>query len=114
MAWAAAGKDAGFTPQFLLEEAQRLARYPASLLAEIQLREPVDLKTCKQAWLTALADAHALFERLPAEEVGCLYLDANRQPVTPHPGTPEFSRLTRHFGSVRGAWPVISDQTPEH
>jgi len=30
MAWVACGKDAGFTPQFLLEEAQRLAHYHAA------------------------------------------------------------------------------------
>lgn len=107
LAWAAAGKDAGFTPQFLLEEAQRLAHYPASLLAEIQLREPVDLKDCKKAWLAALAEARLLLNQLPAEEVGCLYLDARRQPVTPNPTSPEFACLTRHFGSVRGAWPAI-------
>jgi len=107
LAWAAAGKDAGFTPQFLLEEAQRLAHYPAARLAEIQLREPLDLKTCKKAWLTALADADALFNKLPAEEVGCLYLDANHQPVTPDPAAAGFSTLRRHYGSVRGAWPVI-------
>ena len=107
LAWAAAGKDAGFTPQFLLEEAQRLAHYPAARLAEIQLREPLDLKTCKKAWLTALADANALLNKLPAEEVGCLYLDARGKPVTPDPAAADFSTLRRHYGSVRGAWPVI-------
>ena len=43
LAWAACGKDIGYTPQFLIEEAQRLAHYPASLLADLALREPVDL-----------------------------------------------------------------------
>lgn len=109
LAWSAAGKDAGLTPQFLLEEAQRLAHYPASRLAEIQLREPVDLKVCKKAWLAALAEANALLERLPAGEVGCLYLDEHLHPVTPNPGAPEFQKLTRHFGSVRGAWPAVSN-----
>jgi len=32
LAWAACGKDSGFTPQFLIEEAQRLAHYPAARL----------------------------------------------------------------------------------
>jgi len=107
LAWAAAGKDAGLTPQFILEEAHRLAHYPASLLAEIQLQKPVDLKACKKLWLAALAEANALLEQLPAEEVGCLYLDAKHQPVTPNPRSPEFPKLIRHFGTVRGAWPAI-------
>jgi hypothetical protein len=107
LAWAACGKDAGYTPQFILEEAQRMAHYPASLLNSLQLREPVDLVECKKRWLDALRDAHNLFSRLPADEVGCLYLDAQGKPVTPDPASPEFRVLRRHFGSVRGAWPVV-------
>ena len=105
LAWAACGKDSGFTPQFLIEEAQRLAHYPAARLNALLLREPVDLTECKRQWLEALAGAGALFPKLPPEEVGCLYLDANGEGVTPNPASTEFSRLRRHFGCVRGAWP---------
>jgi hypothetical protein len=109
LAWAACGKDTGYTPQFLIEEAQRLAHYPASLLADLALREPVDLVGCKKQWLAAVREARALFDRLPAEEVGCLYLDAGGKPVTPDPAAAEFPALRRHFGTVRGAWPVIRE-----
>lgn len=108
LAWAACGKDAGFTPQFLIEEAQRLARYPASRLENLLLREPVNLVESKQQWTRAMAEAKALFNQLPPEEVGCLYLDAKGQAITPNPSTSEFSRLRRHYGSVRGAWPAIA------
>jgi hypothetical protein len=109
LAWAACGKDTGYTPQFLIEEAQRLARYPASLLADLALREPVDLVGCKRQWLAAVRAARVLFDRLPAEEVGCLYLDAGGKPVTPDPAAADFPALRRHFGAVRGAWPVIRE-----
>lgn len=109
LVWAACGKDTGFTPQFLIEEAQRLAHYPASLLAKLELREPVDLVECKKQWLAAVCAARALFDQLPAKEIGCLYLDAGGKPVTPDPGSAEFPALRRHFGSVRGAWPVIRE-----
>ena len=109
LAWAACGKDIGYTPQFLLEEAQRLAHYPASLLSALHLSEPVDLVECKKQWLESVHAAKALFDRLPAEEVGCLYLDAKGKPVTPDPTSAEFSTLRRHFGSVRGTWPVIRE-----
>jgi hypothetical protein len=59
-------------------------------------------------WLAARERAEQLFERLPAEELGCLYLDRDNKPVTPDPDSPEFAELKRHFGSVRGAWPRIS------
>ena len=104
----ACGKDIGFTPQFLIEEAQRLAHYPAVRLKTLLLREPVDLVECKHRWLAAVAEANALFLKLPPEEIGCLYLDANRQAVTPDPTAPGFALLRRHFGSVRGAWPAIT------
>jgi len=55
-----------------------------------------------------LAEATALFNQLPPEEVGCLYLDTSNQAVTPDPSAPEFSKLRRHHGSVRGAWPSIA------
>jgi hypothetical protein len=38
LAWAACGKDAGFTPELLIEEAQRLAHYPAARLRTLLLR----------------------------------------------------------------------------
>jgi hypothetical protein len=109
LAWAACGKDGGFTPQFLLEEAQRLAHYPASRLNNLLLREPLDPVECKRQWVQALAEAKALFTELPAEEVGCLYLNAENQAVTPNPSVPEFSQLRRHYGSVRGTWPAITE-----
>ena len=110
LAWAACGKDAGFTPQFLIEEAQRLAHYPAVRLKSLLLREPVDLVDCKRQWLAAITEANALFLKLPSEEIGCLYLDARNEAVVPDPTAPGFALLRRHFGSVRGAWPTIAPQ----
>ena len=40
-------------------------------------------------------------------EVGCLYLNHASQPVCPTPAAPEFPKLTRHFGSIKGAWPRL-------
>jgi hypothetical protein len=45
--------------------------------------------------------------RLPATEVGCLYLKPDFVPVTPDPASAEFPTLIRHYGSIRGAWPVV-------
>jgi len=67
----------------------------------------LDLVECKRQWLEALAGAKTLFNQLPPEEVGCLYLDANHQAVTPDPTSPGFSQLRRHHGCVRGTWPAI-------
>jgi hypothetical protein len=100
LAWAACGKDAGFTPQHLLEEAQRMAHYPAARLKTLLLTEPVDLVDCKRQWVAAVTEAHALFAKLPTDEIGCLYLDSAGDAVTPDPSSPEFSSLRRCFGSL--------------
>lgn len=102
LAWAACGKDNGYTPEFLLEEAQRLAHFPAARWASLRLREPVDPVECKQHWLQSLAAAKTLFPRLPISEIGCLYMDEQGQAVVPKPGDADFARLRRHFGSFGG------------
>ena len=105
--WAACGKDPGFTPFSLLDSAKRLAKFREADLAAEQLRQPISLGELKQAWLNAAAQAEDLFARLPAPEVGCLYLSPASQPVSPDPASADFATLVRHFGSIRGAWPIF-------
>lgn len=105
LAWAAPGKDPGLTPLLILNELNRHARYRPEDLAEVRLREPVDLVQLKQAWLRQLAAARELVETLPPEECGCLYIGVDGEPVTPPPGEAARASLLRHFGSLRGSWP---------
>jgi len=111
LCWAACGKDPGFNPASLLEMAKRHVRYQESELAAERLTRPLKLAELRQIWLAAADEASALFDRLPAEEMGCLYLDAAGKAVTPDPAAPEFPQLVRHFGSVRGAWPRPTEQS---
>jgi hypothetical protein len=108
LAWAACGKDPGFTPEFLLDHAGRHTAYAQSDLDRLLLREPLDLRSMKQQWLAALDEARNLVASLPSEELGCLYLDSSKNPVTPAPASDAFSKLTRHKGCMRGAWPALS------
>lgn len=106
--WAACGKDPGFTPALLLDQTNRHSRYQDSDLKGEHLVRPVDLRELKQQWLDARARAEFLFDRLPAEELGCFYLGPENKPLTPDPSSSDFASLWRHFGSIRGAWPKIS------
>ena len=106
MAWAACGKDPGFSPGFLLDQAGRHVAYTQADMDRLNLREPLDLKSLKKRWLGALEEAQQLVDALPPDEVGCLYLDAEQSPVTPNPAS-GFSALRRHHGSIRGAWPTV-------
>jgi hypothetical protein len=109
LAWAATGKDPGLSPLLILNELQRHTRYQPQDLAEVRLREPVTLASLKVEWLDMLHRARDLVERLPAKDVGCLYLDRQGQPVTPDPDAVGFEGLTRHFGAVKGSWPRVAD-----
>jgi hypothetical protein len=109
LCWASAGKDPGVNPFMILQECQRTTRFQPEEFRELHLAAPLDLPKWKQTWIEGSRAAQALLQRLPAEEVGCLYLDAGGKPVTPDPASAEFPALHRHFGSVRGAWPVIRE-----
>jgi hypothetical protein len=102
------GKDPGFTPEFLLDQASRHTAYTQFDLDQLQLQAPLDLKKLKRTWLEALDEALKFVVSLPMHEVGGLYLDQNHSPVNPVPSEPTFSSLLRHTGSVRGAWPSVS------
>lgn len=108
LCWAACGKDRGFSPWSLLDFAKRHMHFRDEDLATEHLAKPVSLSDMKEHWCAAVAQAEELFARLPAADVGCLYLDAGLQPVTPDPTAAGFGLLRRHFGSVRGAWPQVS------
>ena len=107
LCWAAAGKDPGVNPFMILEECQRTTRFRPEEFLDLLLNIPVDVPAWKKLWLEASREAAQLLQELPAEEVGCFYLDARGNPATPVPGSTEFRTLRRHFGSVGGAWPVI-------
>lgn len=107
LVWAAAGKDPGLTPEFIVDWMRRTSRYAPEEIAQSGLTQPPDLRAMKTALLDATFAAEALFAKLPVEELGCLYLDAAGQPVCPDPDAPEFAQLTRHYGTLRGAWPRI-------
>lgn len=108
MAWAACGKDPGYTPGFLLDQAARHAAYTQGDLDRLALTRPLDLQGLKRQWLAALQKAEGLVLALPPDEVGCLYLGDDQIPMAPDPGADEFAGLPRHRGSVRGAWPTIA------
>ena len=109
LTWAAAAKDPGFTPELIADWARRGNQFRPEDFRSLHLSQPFDPVAGKRTWLSAWAEAEALFEILPPGEMGCLYL-ADGKPVLPKPSDPAFPGLTRHFGSVKGAWPRIADR----
>jgi hypothetical protein len=109
LAWAAAGKDPGMNAEWIIDWGGRQARLPGQDPKQLRLSEPVDLHELRRRWQQASEEALALVEKLPVTERGCLYLNAQNQPVCPNPDLPEFPKLKRHYGSVKGAWPRIAE-----
>jgi hypothetical protein len=107
LAWAAAAKDPGLTPEYILEWARRHSAFSPDEWAKLVLARPLNLVAMKKIWMEGAEFAETLIEKLPPSEMGCFYLNAEGKPVCPEPDSPEFSKLTRHFGSVKGAWPRI-------
>ncbi len=111
LVWAACAKDQGYTPDLILKEAERRARFRVDDLRQVYwAKKPPDPVKLRHSWGVAVAKAHKLVETLPVEELGCLYLDKTGKAVTPNPRRPaEFRRLQRHRGSVRGVLPVVHE-----
>jgi hypothetical protein len=103
MVWAATGKDPGYTPDLLLEMLSRNARITPDLLSRELLRTPIDPKQLKLRWIAALQAARELIRTLPAQHLGCVFVDFDGTALhTPAPGS------IPRAGSVRGALPVIA------
>ena len=109
LAWAACGKDPGYTPDFLLDHAARHTAYQQADIDRLRLKAPLHLPDMKRQWLQALETARQLVDELPADELGCLYLDSKHQPTSPDPRADSFAALTRHRGKTREAWPTFVD-----
>lgn len=109
MTWAACGKDPGFTPEFLLDQAGRHTAYTQNDVERLNLLKPLNVMDLKREWINAQEEARTLINHLPADEIGCLYLSpSDKTPISPTPSSASFPSLVRHFGSVLGAWPTLS------
>ena len=112
LAWAAAGKDPGFSPAAILEQAARGARYSEAELIglDFETGRP-DAAALSRQWHAAINDARAVVGLLPAAEVGRAVLDRSgrlfRGSPAQLPGALAAGDLRYHPGRIRGAMPTI-------
>ena len=112
LAWAACGKDPGFSPAGILEHAARSASYSAAeVLALAFATEPPDPADLSRRWHAMLTTARQIVEGLPHTEVGRCVLS--------HEGTLfagnarglghalDHGDLVFHSGRIRGAMPEL-------
>ncbi len=108
MLWAASGKDPGFTPPLLLQCVRRHSVIRPEQLRGEALVEPISPSGLKKEWLALLEAAEEELSQLPAEDLGCVYVDeqgeALRKALYPLP-----KDAVRHFGTVGGSWPKATE-----
>ena len=112
LAWAASGKDPGFSPAAILEQAGRSARYSAAEIAALAFAgTPPDAAELSRQWHAMLPEARDLVAALPPAETGRCVLDvhgglfigdAAQLRAALAAGTVRF-----HEGRIRGALPQV-------
>lgn len=103
---ASCGKDPGFTPLLMIEMMRRHSQFSPPDLQLESLTRPIDPIRLKRDLTARFDAAEAVLRDLPADDVGCLFLDARGQVLKSVPAN-KAGRQRRHYGSVRGSWPKV-------
>jgi hypothetical protein len=112
LAWAACGKDPGFSPVAILEHAARTARYSAEEVGQLAFAgKPPDSAALSRRWHEMLSGAQRVIALLPEEAVGSAVL--TRSGELCRAGVDDLNELVRdhalqfHAGRIRGALPTV-------
>ena len=114
LAWAACGKDLGYSPAFILDMAMRVRYVQEELDAAIESEEPLDAACLCQKWHEMIAAARNTIRLIPAEEAGKAVLTKDGELFR---GTDEeflaalsAGEIVFHEGHLGGAWPRIVEK----
>lgn len=106
--WASAGKALGFTPEGIINEIRRMARYTEADFRRIDSDPPLDPAATMTRLRDVLTEAEAFVTRMPTDKVGLLFLKEGRV-VQPDPDRLE--EYQTHAGQKRGQWPTSAEIT---
>jgi len=113
MAWAASGKDPGFSPAAILSESQRSSRYTQIELSQLDFAEPPpDIAELSGEWKRILTNAYREIDLLPYAQVGNCLLDVSGKLFSG--GINELKEalnhktLMWHKGTLKGVLPQVS------
>ncbi|MDP3717019.1 MAG: nucleotidyl transferase AbiEii/AbiGii toxin family protein [Acidobacteriota bacterium] len=113
LAWAACGKDPGFSPLGVIDHARRSSQYSAEEVASLAFEgPPPDAADLSRRWRHALDAAPPLIGRLPATEVGKAVLTPSGELF--RGGVADLDRCIKtgeivfHAGRLGGALPRIA------
>jgi len=104
--WASVGKALGFTPEGIINEIRRTARYTAADFRRVDSDPPLDPAATMKRVRELLTEAEAFVARMPTDKAGLLFLKDGRV-VQPDPD--RLDDYQTHFGQRRGHWPGSSE-----
>lgn len=113
LAWAACGKDPGFSPLTILEQAGRSGHYTTAELEGLAFDgPPPDLAELLRKWHFILGEAREIIAALPAAQVGTCVLQRRGDLYRENPAQLRrdlaADSLVFHAGRIRGAYPQMS------
>jgi hypothetical protein len=97
--WASAGKALGFTPEGIINEIRRMARYTEADFRRVASDPPIDPGATMRRLHEVLAEAEAFVIRMPTEKAGLLFLKDGHV-VQPDPGY--LDQYQTHAGAANG------------
>lgn len=104
--WAAVGKDIGYSPESLIAEIRRNARYRADEYEALEMAEPIDAGAIARRLRAALEEAEEFARAMPAGREGVLFLK-DGEPVQPDPE--QLDNYAALVGRRQGLWPGSSE-----
>lgn len=112
LAWAASGKDPGFSPMTILNEAARSSHYTKEELQQLDFQgAPPDISHLSTQWKKALQNAKKTIPLLPSEQIGCCLINKDGTPFCSDEKALKTglkqNTLFWHKGSIRGILPSI-------
>ena len=115
LAWAASGKDPGFSPATIVGQAGRSAHYSAHEIALLAFEgDPPDAAELSRTWHEMLIEARELISILPASEIGKCVIDETgnlfRGAIAELHESLDGRKIRFHEGRIYGALPLLQDQ----
>lgn len=105
--WAACGKDPGFTPELLFDCMRKNSIIRSEQVDAESLISKISPVELKKEWLELLNSSIATLNDLPANDLGCLYIDQKGEIVSDLRKV-KLAQYQKHFGSIGGCWPSLT------
>ena len=110
--WGACGKDPGFGPEMILQQAKRSAKYTDIEISELlfEKKRPT-AKELSSLWHSMTNEAEQIISTLPQEETGkCITTSTGnlfRGNINELKDALESNNIIFHAGSIRGTYPTL-------